>query len=366
MKTTIPIPPRPEYTRRSLSSASFQGQLRNASTQLPGDKLASSASADELITTLDGKTIRVIDTKYTIQPSTSIAIPSCPTLPSTENLVATLFRTGTCDSTSTIAGEQIVPEIAVLSFVQIITALSVPYISPRASHRILTPTNAVVEIAFTMSANLSLRDLRRHEDIHAFSEKWGISVVLQRNDVFRRYKRLVVFDMDSTLIQQEVIDEVAEVVGVKDEVAAITARSMAGELDFEQSLRHRVKLLKGVPATVWEQLKREGKITLMPGARELCHALRLLGYKTAVLSGGFVPMAEWVKAELGLDYAHANQVSFFVLFVAMIVNVIIHSLPSLMTAKRSLVNWRVTLFTQRGKQSCYNLLQRKMGFYLTR
>jgi phosphoserine phosphatase len=93
---------------------------------------------------------------------------------------------------------------------------------------------------------------------------------------------------------------------VEDQVSAITHAAMNGELDFEGSLRKRVALLKGTPATVFEKLK--GRIELMPGARELVTALKRLGYKTAVLSGGFVPLTGWLAKEvLGLDYFHANH-----------------------------------------------------------
>lgn len=115
--------------------------------------------------------------------------------------------------------------------------------------------------------------------------------------------------MDSTLIQQEVIDELARTVGLYDQVAAITEAAMRGEApytDFTASLRARVTLLKGVPTSIWEQLKRE-IITFTPGAAELTGALRLLGWKTAVFSGGFMNLASWVQETLKLDYAHANQ-----------------------------------------------------------
>lgn len=83
---------------------------------------------------------------------------------------------------------------------------------------------------------------------------------------------------------------------------------MNGELDFTESLRARVALLKGIPADIFERLK--SVITITPGARELCRALKRLGYKLAVLSGGFVPLAEWLAGQLGLDYAFANNVRF--------------------------------------------------------
>lgn len=91
-------------------------------------------------------------------------------------------------------------------------------------------------------------------------------------------------------------------------IQAITARAMNGELDFTESLRQRVALLKGTPATVFESLKPV--ITFTPGARELTRALKKLGYKMAVLSGGFMPLANYVKEELGLDYVYANTVRF--------------------------------------------------------
>lgn len=139
----------------------------------------------------------------------------------------------------------------------------------------------------------------------------AISLIIQPrslHSLHRTHPGLAVFDMDSTLIQQEVIDELARAVGRYDRVAAITEAAMRGEApytDFSASLRARVALLKGVPVSIWDELKRD-VITFTPGARELTRALRQLGWKTAVLSGGFTPLAEWVKETLGLDYAVAN------------------------------------------------------------
>lgn len=111
--------------------------------------------------------------------------------------------------------------------------------------------------------------------------------------------------MDSTLIEQECIDEMARFANKYDDVARITERAMNGELDFSQSLAARVALLEGLNA---EKLFAcvIAKITFSPGAMQLCQKLRSLGIKLAVLSGGFVPMAEYVKTQLGLDYAFAN------------------------------------------------------------
>ena len=140
-----------------------------------------------------------------------------------------------------------------------------------------------------------------------FERKWGANVVFQSDPPSRRRKQLCVFDMDSTLIQQEVIDEIAKKLHVEAQVSAITHRAMNGELDFTASLRERVALLKGTPATVFDELKNS--ITLTNGARELVKALKTLGFKTAVLSGGFTPLTSWLASQLGLDYAFANHLA---------------------------------------------------------
>lgn len=121
----------------------------------------------------------------------------------------------------------------------------------------------------------------------------------------RSNKQLFVFDMDLTLIRQEVIELIAANANIEHLVAEITTRAMNGELDFDESLRERVRLLKGIDASnLWEELKH--KITLTNGARELCRELKSRGVVMAVCSGGFLPLAEHVKQELGLDYAYAN------------------------------------------------------------
>lgn len=109
----------------------------------------------------------------------------------------------------------------------------------------------------------------------------------------------MVFDMDSTLIQQEVIDLIAASIGVEAEVSAITERAMNGELDFSASLKERVKLLKGVDAEIFTKLR--GVIKPTKGARELILALKRMGVKTAVLSGGFIPLTQWLADFLGID-----------------------------------------------------------------
>jgi phosphoserine phosphatase len=179
----------------------------------------------------------------------------------------------------------------------------------RISSKELDPGAAcrVVEVAFPLPSTspTALETLRRHETIAQFEREANVECVFQADIVHRRYKRLAVFDMDSTLIQQEVIDEIASMIGVEKEVSAITAAAMNGELDFEASLRARCKLLNGVPSTVFETIK--SRITLNAGVKELIPALQRLGFKTAVLSGGFTPLTGWMGQRLGLDYAYANH-----------------------------------------------------------
>jgi phosphoserine phosphatase len=151
---------------------------------------------------------------------------------------------------------------------------------------------------------LTLNDLRKHELIYRFEQEWNVDVILQADTVFRRYPGLVVFDMDSTLIEQEVIDLIADSIGLGEQVSAITARAMNGELDFSASLRERVKLLKGVNADILTQLR--SVITPTSGAKELIRGLKRMGCKTAVLSGGFIPLTQWLADQMGIDYAFAN------------------------------------------------------------
>ncbi|KAK6353380.1 hypothetical protein TWF696_005346 [Orbilia brochopaga] len=158
-----------------------------------------------------------------------------------------------------------------------------------------------------------IQRLKTSTQLRAFQERYDCDVIIEPDTIWRKNKRLIVFDMDSTLIQQEVIDEVAAFIGKKDEVSddyyiqEITEAAMRGELDFESSLRARCALLEGVPADVFETLKTNGTITFTRGARNLCVALKRMGCKLAVLSGGFQPLADWVKEQLGLDYAFANR-----------------------------------------------------------
>ena len=132
----------------------------------------------------------------------------------------------------------------------------------------------------------------------------GIDVAVQVNGLERRAKRLVVMDVDSTLIMDEVIELLAEEAGRLDAVADITSRAMAGELDFEGSLRERVRLLAGLDEAAIERV--QGRIRLTPGARTFVRTLKRLGFTVAIVSGGFTPFTDRLRADLGLDYAYAN------------------------------------------------------------
>lgn len=137
------------------------------------------------------------------------------------------------------------------------------------------------------------------------TQEHPIDLSWQRDNVYRRMRRLVAFDMDSTLIQHEVIDELAIEAGVGEKVAAITEAAMRGELDFNQSLIERVALLKGLDASVLQRVAE--RLTLTEGAERLVKALRSFGYKTAIISGGFDYFGKYLQQKLGIDYVHTNQ-----------------------------------------------------------
>jgi len=133
----------------------------------------------------------------------------------------------------------------------------------------------------------------------------GADIAVQDAGLDRRGQHLVVMDVDSTVIQNEVIDLLAQEAGVLSEVASITDRAMSGELDFAASLRERVALLKGLPVTALEKVR--GQITLTPGARTLCRTLKTLGYRVCLVSGGFVEVISPLADELGIDRLRANR-----------------------------------------------------------
>ena len=144
----------------------------------------------------------------------------------------------------------------------------------------------------------------RSDFLHLSTEQ-DIDVAFQVDDVYRRNRRLVALDMDSTLVQCEVIDELAAAFGVESEVAAITEQAMNGELDFRDSFARRLALLKGLPMSTLERVADD--LPLTDGAERLIANLKSLGYKIAILSGGFLFFARRLQQQLGIDYVYANE-----------------------------------------------------------
>lgn len=137
------------------------------------------------------------------------------------------------------------------------------------------------------------------------SRALDVDIAFQEDNIYRRNRRLVCFDMDSTLIQTEVIDELAELAGVGAQVKAITESAMQGEIDFNESFKKRMKLLKGLSEEVLQNVAVNLPIT--KGARRLIDTLKSYGFKTAILSGGFTYFGHYLQKELGIDYVYANQ-----------------------------------------------------------
>jgi len=137
------------------------------------------------------------------------------------------------------------------------------------------------------------------------AQELNVDIALQEDTLFRRHRRLAVFDMDSTLIQAEVIDELAKAAGVGEQVSAITERAMAGELDFKASFKERMALLKGLDVSVLDSIGASLRLT--EGTEVLFAELKRLGYKTAILSGGFTYFAKQLQEKLGIDYVFANE-----------------------------------------------------------
>lgn len=136
-------------------------------------------------------------------------------------------------------------------------------------------------------------------------EMLGLDVVIQDLGRSLKEKRLIVFDMDMTIVDFEIINKLASFVGVDEQVKAITERAMNGEMDFKESLRQRVRLLKGTPVSTLEEIARDLRLT--PGSEELIHHLKHQGYKIALISGGFTYFTDVLKDRLGFDYAFANE-----------------------------------------------------------
>ena len=169
-----------------------------------------------------------------------------------------------------------------------------------------TASYPLTAIEFEVSLNLNEDKLKIvQRELAEIAQNFGIDIAVEQSGLARRAKRIVLLDMDSTLIQQEVIDLLADKCGVGKEVAAITESAMRGELDFVESLTTRVKLLAGADADVIQSVK--AGITLTPGARTLIRTLHKLGHKVGVVSGGFLDVIEPLLQELEIDFYRANR-----------------------------------------------------------
>jgi phosphoserine phosphatase len=169
--------------------------------------------------------------------------------------------------------------------------------------RLSENTLASVEIHAVLAPDKDSEALKRA--LLQVATSTGFDVSLQPESLFRRSKRLIVLDMDSTLIRIEVIDELARAAGVGPEVSRITERAMQGEMDYDESLRQRVALLAGLDVKVLDQIASD--LPLTEGAETMVRVLKRLGYKIAVISGGFSRAAEALKRRLELDYAYSNN-----------------------------------------------------------
>ncbi len=158
-----------------------------------------------------------------------------------------------------------------------------------------------------LSVRGSLSDEERGSMQEGFIKlsEMGLDVSFQRDDIYRRSRRLICFDMDSTLIETEVIDELADRAGVGEQVREITASAMRGEIDFQESFTRRVALLKGLDVSVMEEIAHNLPIT--EGLERMMTILKRVGYKTAILSGGFTYFGNYLRRKYGFDYVYANE-----------------------------------------------------------
>lgn len=137
------------------------------------------------------------------------------------------------------------------------------------------------------------------------SSEHSVDISFQRESMYRRTRRLICFDMDSTLIQTEVIDELAECAGVGEQVRAITESAMRGEIDFTESFTQRVALLKGLDVSVMQEIAE--RLPMTEGVERLMKTLKVVGFKIAILSGGFTFFGNYLKSKFGIDYVYANE-----------------------------------------------------------
>ena len=197
-------------------------------------------------------------------------------------------------------------QIAALTAVVARHKLNIDNIS-RLSGRVALDTkneNTIACVEFSARGRAEDVNLLR-ADFAELASELDVDIAFQEDNMFRRTRRLVCFDMDSTLIEAEVIDELAKAAGVGEQVSSITEAAMRGELDFNQSFKQRMALLKGLDESVLADIAQHLPVT--EGAERLISTLNKLGYKTAILSGGFNYFGRYLQRKLGIDYVYANE-----------------------------------------------------------
>jgi phosphoserine phosphatase len=197
-------------------------------------------------------------------------------------------------------------QIAALTSIMAKQGLNIDTISRLSGRVPLDHTDATSKACVEFSARGTPRDSNQlRADFTELSARLDVDIAFQADNMYRRTRRLVCFDMDSTLIDAEVIDELAKAAGVGEQVAAITEQAMHGELDFKASFAQRIALLKGLDERVLSEIATNLRLT--EGADHLLKTLRKLGYKTAILSGGFNYFGHYLQTKLGIDYVFANE-----------------------------------------------------------
>jgi len=194
-----------------------------------------------------------------------------------------------------------------------------------AATKVITGQGLNIDAILRLSGRMSIRNPQKHnrsciqfslrgtpdnrDQLHAslmkLSSEMEMDFSFQQDNMYRRMRRLICFDMDSTLIQTEVIDELAMRAGVGDKVKAITERAMRGEIDFKESFTERVALLKGLDSSVMRDIAEN--LPMTEGVDRLMYVLKRYGYKIAILSGGFTYFGEYLQKRYGIDYVYANE-----------------------------------------------------------
>ena len=173
------------------------------------------------------------------------------------------------------------------------------------------PLEGVDEKAAKSCIEISVRGEMNPENRQKFQNELmsvpvgGLDISFQKDDIYRRSRRLICFDMDSTLVHTECIDELAEKAGVGAQVRAITESAMRGEIDFKESFTRRVALLKGLPVSALEEIAQN--LPYNEGLERMMKILKMVGYKTAILSGGFTYFGKLLQSKFGFDYVYANE-----------------------------------------------------------